>query len=207
MTSASGFDKSCEQLHARLVTGNDPIVTSEIAEALLPQLVSGLRRRFATLSDEQLIDSAAEDALLNYFTDPGQFDPTKGSLLAWLWQCARNNLLNALKKQTSYLHKEKSVELEVAETVYQAEAEAETALINRSMDEQTLQQLRIIVTDPADWQFLILMMEGIRETTVFAEAAGVSDFPIEEQRKLVKQYKDRLKKTIQRHFRRGRQKQ
>lgn len=207
MPSTISLDKSYERFHARLMAGDDPIVTSEIAEALLPQLVSSLSLRFANLSDEQLIDGAVEDALLNYFADPSRFNPAKGTLLAWLWQCARNNLLNALKKQTTYLRKEKSVELEVAETVYQAEAEIEAALINRSVNEQTMQRLRAILPDQTDLRIVILMMEGNRETAVFAEVMSISHLPIEEQQKLVKQHKDRLKKAVQRHYRRGRQKQ
>jgi hypothetical protein len=47
-----------------------------------------------------------------------------------------------------------------------------------------------------------MMMEGIRETELFAATLGISHLSVEEQRTLVKQHKDRLKKTIQRHYKR-----
>jgi hypothetical protein len=45
---------------------------------------------------------------------------------------------------------------------------------------------------------LDLMREGEKRTVVFADAAGFSDLPPEEQAREVKRVKDRIKKRIQR---------
>ena len=207
MSSARSLKQLGEQYHAQLVTSDDPIVTSQITETFLPRLIRLLRSLQYTVNDEHLIASAAEDALLAYFDTPGRFDPRKGNLFAWLAKCARNNLLDELKKQNNYLLREKSVELEAAETVYLAEAEAEAALVERSSDTRTMQKLKEILDDPSDLKVVLLMMEGIRETELFAAALGLSHFSVEGQRTLVKQHKDRLKKTIQRHYKREKPKQ
>jgi hypothetical protein len=45
-----------------------------------------------------------------------------------------------------------------------------------------------------------LMMEGERATHTFANVLGILDLPSNEQRKIVKRNKDRIKKIIQRHI-------
>jgi DNA-directed RNA polymerase specialized sigma24 family protein len=202
MSSANSLEQLGEQYHAQLVTGDNPIVTSQITESFLPHLIRLLRSLQYAISDEHLIAIAAEDALLGYFESPARFDPRKGKLFAWLAKCARNNLLDALKKQKNYLLREKSVELEAAETVYQAEAEAEVALVEHNLDTHTMQKLKEILDDQNDLKVVLMMMEGIRETELFAATLGISHLSVEEQRTLVKQHKDRLKKTIQRHYKR-----
>ncbi len=204
MSPVTGLAELGERLHARLSAGDDPIVTHEITEAFLPYLLQSLRRRFTNLSDEDIFFNAATDALLSYFDQPANFVPERGSLPSWLKVCARNNLLDALKQQKNRGDYEKPVELADLEAVYQTEAEVEMALIERSDDELTWQRLRAVTNDPLDLQLIWLMMEGVRDTQPFAELLGIAATPIEVQRATVKQHKDRLKKMIQRHYKRER---
>ncbi|MBL8207300.1 MAG: sigma-70 family RNA polymerase sigma factor [Blastocatellia bacterium] len=204
MSSATGLAELGKRLHARLSAGDDPIVTHEITEAFLPLLLQSLRRQFSNLSDDDLLINGATDALLNYFDQPANFVPDRGSLTSWLNVCARNNLLDALKQQKNRSDHEKAVELADLEAVYQTEAEAEISLIERNDDDLTWQRLRAVTSDPLDLKLLWLMMEGVRDTQVFAEVLGIASAPIEVQRATVKQHKDRLKKMIQRHYKRER---
>ena len=61
-----------------------------------------------------------------------------------------------------------------------------------------MQKLSEIITDPQDFQVLVLMLEGVRETSAFAVVLGITDRPLTDQTKLVKQCKDRIKKAVQR---------
>jgi DNA-directed RNA polymerase specialized sigma24 family protein len=172
----------------------------------MPALINSLRRQFWNITDHHLIDGAVADALINYFADPGQFNPTEAGLFTWLRQCAKNNLLDALQAQRNYQDREKSVEFEGVELVYQVKTDErpdpEDLLVERTVNTQTMEKLREILPDPTDLKMVVLMMEGIRETYVFADLLGITDRRLEEQKKLVKQHKDRLKKTIQRNYNR-----
>jgi hypothetical protein len=52
-----------------------------------------------------------------------------------------------------------------------------------------------------DRRLAALIVDGERSTRNFAEALGIMDLPIAEQRKTVKQHKDRIKKVLQRRGR------
>jgi RNA polymerase sigma-70 factor, ECF subfamily len=198
MSSAPSLTQLGEQLHTRLIAGDDPIVTNEIVEVFLARLINRLSRHFPNVSDKDLMANAAEDALLSYFNDPARFTPERGSLMAWLGACARHNLLDTLRQQNKHYKSEKVVELSEVEAVYQAEAENE--LLERSADEGTMKRLSTLLPDPTDLRLALLMMEGIRETTVFAAVLKITELSPEEQQQIVKRHKDRLKKTIQRHY-------
>jgi RNA polymerase sigma-70 factor, ECF subfamily len=55
------------------------------------------------------------------------------------------------------------------------------------------------LSDPRDRQILALRLQGERRTEAFAEILGLSDLPIEAQRREVKRAKDRIDKILRRH--------
>lgn len=67
-------------------------------------------------------------------------------------------------------------------------------------DNKVFQQLRELLPDPLDQAVLKLMMDGERDTSRFAEILEVSGESPEEQFKIVKKCKDRIKKVIQRRY-------
>jgi hypothetical protein len=60
-----------------------------------------------------------------------------------------------------------------------------------------------LLPDPTDQEIVLLMMEGIRETSAYADVLGISDYSVEEQAAIVKRHKDRLKKKLERHIKRS----
>lgn len=195
-----------EELHARLLAGTSATVTSEIAEAFLARVTNSLRKEFLTLADQHLVDVAVEDALISYFDNPARFDPQRAGLATYLYRRARSLLLNLIKSQKNLFEKEKAVELEDEEAVYQMTesetADVEQSLAQREMDEAIWRKLCEIFTDRRDLELMKLMMEGIRETTSYAELLGASSLSTDEQASLVKRHKDSLKKAVQRKYRR-----
>ena len=204
MSSQFDLKELGERLHQRLLSGSDLTATSEIAEAFLPAIVRSLAKGYPRLPDPHLIHTAADDALINLFEHPARFDPARGDLFAYLRIRARSYLLNSLDQQKG--SQNKVVELDEARTVYEMEAhdetDAETALISREFQAGVMRQLRQVFTDPADLRVVALLIEGVRETQAFAEVLGVADRPIEEQKRLVKQAKDRVNKILERKIRR-----
>jgi hypothetical protein len=202
MSSQIDRRRRWQHLHQRLLSGSSPTVTSEIAREVLPAIVKGLSREFPLLGDPHLIETAGEDALLFYFDHPAQFDPARSGLLTYLRMRAKGYLLNSLGWQKSSQGGEKVVELADSETVYEVEAQnerdAEAELIEHESQTEIMQKLGEIITDPRDFEALALMLENVRETSAFAAVLGITDRPLVEQTKLVKQCKDRIKKAIQR---------
>ncbi len=194
-------------MHERLLSGTSMTVTSEIAETFLSPVANSLRKQFPSLGDPHLIETAVEDALIAYFHDPTRFDPRRAGLGVYLRQIAKSRLLNLLAREKNLSAPEKVVELEAVESVYEMTdskiADPEDDLARRESDDATLRRLRELLTNPIDFELAKLMMEGVRETDSYAALLGLSSLPAEERKREVKRHKDRVKKTIQRKYRRG----
>lgn len=137
MSSPPNLRRIGEQLHARLIVGESLTITSEIADTFLPVLLSSLRKLFWNLSDPHLIDTAAEDALIDYFNNPARFDPTRSGLFTYLRLLAKSRVLDLLAGQQSHQRKEMVVELEGVGTVYRDEAHEDLTWKRRSCNVMT----------------------------------------------------------------------
>jgi len=162
MPSPINFRQLGEELHARLLAGTSATVTSEIAEAFMAHLISSLKKEFFTLADQALVDTAVVDALISYFDSPTRFNPQRAGLFTYLRWRARSRLLNLMAGQKNLFEREKVVEVEDEEAVYQmTESETvdvECSLVQREMDETTWRKLCEIFTDQRDLEFVKLMM-------------------------------------------------
>lgn len=198
--------KMWNELHNRLISG-DVIVSAEIAEYFIPFLIGKLNRLFQNIDDPHLIETAVIDALMDYLSKPNQYDPSRGNLFSFLILKAKSDLLNFLspkKIDQAQVDLAEIVELDNDSSVYGVE------LIDEIMDVEELitnnlspiwNRLSSIIPDRTDQKIVKLMMDGIRETDVYAEVMGIQNLPDDEQSRIVKQNKDRLKKVIQRHIR------
>jgi hypothetical protein len=159
------------------------------------------------LDDPHLVDTAVEDALLSYFKRPEQYDPAKLRLEGYLYMSARGDLLNLLKQQekdSRQVGLAEVVELGDSDTEHgvevQDELDMETFVLNRTSP--VWERLSQILPDSTDQEIVLLMMEGVRETSVYADVLGISDHAPEEQFIIVKRHKDRVKKRLQRNLNR-----
>lgn len=189
-------------LHYRLMAGDDVIVTSEIAEALLPPLIGRLRRRFFWHSDQHMIEEQAGQSLLNYFSRPAIFDPTKGTLLGFLKMDASRNILDIIRAERR--KKDVEVPLVYAEYLVTGESDGPDWEIIRSDLSPVLRQLDARLTDPLDRRLLALMVDGERSTGAYAVELEIQHLEQHEQERVVKRHKDRLKKKLQRELKRRR---
>ncbi|HEX8072045.1 MAG TPA: sigma factor [Pyrinomonadaceae bacterium] len=196
MSSQADRKQLGERLHQRLLTGSDLTVTGEIAEAFMSALARSLAKEFPRLRDPHLIDTAVADALVNLFERPKRFDPSRAELFTYLRVRARSYLLNSLRREKG--SENKVVELDDLRAVYDVGAEA--ALISREFQAGVVERLRRVFTEPEDLRVVALLVENERKTEAFAEALGITGRPPEEQRKLVKQAKDRINKILDRKF-------
>ncbi len=59
-----------------------------------------------------------------------------------------------------------------------------------------MKRMFAVVTDPVDRRLVELMMDRVRETEAYAEVLGRQHLAAEDQAKIVKRHKDRLKKLL-----------
>lgn len=193
-----------EHLHKRLLAG-DPLVTNDIAEKFLPVLIRTIQRKFSNLSDTHLISAAAGDALLSLFSHPERFDPARATLLTYLKVRTRSYLLNRLAERKNIPDGYKIFELDDQDTVYANEIEdpsnSARVVLGKVFQNEIVTRLQQVFTDDRDLRVIELMIEGERETGAFAEALGIANLNITDQKRLVKRAKDRLKKVLERTFR------
>jgi len=88
MCSANEMDDPGLNLHQRLVAG-DLTASAELAELFLPIITDRLARIFPQLDDVCMVDTAVEDALLNYIERPTQYKPEKLRLESYLVMSAK----------------------------------------------------------------------------------------------------------------------
>lgn len=187
------------KLHEQLLTGSSRVVTSEIAEVFMPLLIKSLRRKYFNVKDVTLIESAVTDAVMTYFAHPERYNPEKSGLFTYLRLRAASNLLNLLAAEKSH----EFVELEPLNSVNETEGDdIEELLIQREVNDRVMQQIRQILPDPVDQEVVSLMISGIRDTSSFAEKLNIQHCDPEEQARIVKRHKDRIKVSLKRKYRR-----
>jgi RNA polymerase sigma-70 factor (ECF subfamily) len=190
------------RLHLRL--GDlDPVAPADACRAYLPALLGWLCGKYPSV-DPHLRQSAAHDALLGYFLRPQSYDPHRGDLGTYLRVTARSDLWNLFRSEGRHYRRRVAwpvVELgqesgylsggaddPAAQAERQEEAEQWTAFWRDLQGRLSGEERRV----------LDLMLAGERRATAFAEAAGLSHLPPEEQRREVKRVKDRIKKRLER---------
>lgn len=195
-------------IHQRLLDG-DRVASEELVRAYLPRLVNTLRNELWQRDHAVLVD-AAIDALFAYVQRPTLYDPVKSGLFTYLMISARGDLLNAVTRNVA------RSKHEIAITSVEDERDRRNIIMDRAdpgvpdqarrieiiYGREIATKLRRAITDPRDWKMLELMSDGVRDTNSYCEILGIEKLSSVEQRKLVKQNKDRLKKQLER-FRAG----
>lgn len=195
------------QIHNRLVRG-DKVASAELAEALLDDLVAKLKRRFSGESDHDLLVDAAIEAVMSYVKNPGQFDPDRRSLKGFLVMAADGDYRNLRDKRRRFRVHETGVE-DVEESASARNKRIHTLAdsdgvgplseaIHREDEEAYRRFLNETFVDQVDRQLADLVLSNERSTDRFSEVLGIQDEPIEQQRKIVKNHKDRIKKRLER---------
>jgi DNA-directed RNA polymerase specialized sigma24 family protein len=193
-------------IHERLVNG-DPTASEELARKYLPSIqrhVSG-RAHAHGVYDRDVINDAAVDAVFGYIRSPEKFDPGKSGLYGYLKRAAERDLINAVQKDRRRRRGEElhaDVELSIVARNRSSEVDrirhdSENEALSRIQGQREMADLTG-TANQQDQALLRLMAEGERVTGKFAIVLGVTDLPIADQRRIVKQHKDRLKAQLKR---------
>lgn len=187
-------DADCLLDAHRCLVGGDPTAPARIFVLVHAPLVGILRKTYGRLPDDAASDLAT-DAIVEYLGAPGRFDPARASLKTYLSVIAKRDAINWLKKRSNHerLHK-KFVELDgdggnIHGAVDSSRLEAETVLRKFGPE---------IVDDEKDVAVLKLMLLGEDRTDEYAAAIGVLGLPPAERRSIVKKYRDKIEKRLER---------
>ena len=185
----------CRQIHTRLLS-NDPTAPAELVEGVLNSLIGRLSKKFPDLYRSDLLYDAVTDALMEYIKTPSKFDPSKRGLFGYLLMAAKGDLLNTLDKMQRRGEKEIIVEnVEVQEL--SRNNGLDLPAVEDRIDIRTVrQELEKLFDKPEDRGIAHLILQGERSTDAYADILGIESLPLDEQRRLVKRHKDRIKKRI-----------
>lgn len=192
-----------QQRHKRILQ-EDVTAFAELSEYALPHLISFLQQQFPTQEAHQ-IEITAVDTLMTYLAMPEKYNPDKLSLFAYLRMSARGDMLNAIDKETRHERRHQAIDdPTLQEQIPSLDLLTQTGELDEWLETHTnltrtelLQKLDDDL-DETDKVMLLLMFDGIRDTSRYAEVMGISDLPQAEQQAQVKRAKDRLQKRLQR---------
>ena len=205
-------DQNWQYEQHNLLLAGDPVASAVIADRIYPIMIKHLEYKYPEISQD-IIVSAATDAMINYLKRPEQYNPQKASLVGYLKMAANGDLKNILKSEKKRACKEilrdplvnekdivelhaSSPEL-VAEKAFIDPTAASTPEIELGAKEQE-EMLTQIFSNDVDQRLGLMVINGVRETSHYAEVLSVNSLPVTEQRILVKQHKDRIKKRLER---------
>ncbi|MBI4497318.1 MAG: hypothetical protein HY689_05410 [Chloroflexi bacterium] len=199
MTAPTPFEL---QIHQRL-RACDPVAPEDLAEAYLERLIRRLRARLRGPWDDMALYDAATDALMDYIEGPSHYDPTRGSLLAYLTMSAWRDLQNAWAREDRRSGRTLPLD-DVAQrggdrnTLIEEATDPAEVVAREWAAREWEQRLLQAFPDPLDRQLLQLIFEGERRTAAYSAVLGLERLDVAQQRRIVKRHKDRIKKRLQR---------
>lgn len=192
-----------QRLYERLVN-RDALAPNDLATAFLEPLVRWLTETNGGIHPDMICE-AADEAILALLHNPASYHPLEMELEDYLRMSAQGDLRNALNKEMR--HRRGRNRLEVVEL-----SDDDGKYLGRNDDpalplmiEEELASLARSVPDSVrdgltevEVRVLELMLRKERRTSCYVEACDIADRPLEEQKRVIKQIKDRLKKRIER---------
>lgn len=192
------------RIYERLIAG-EPDAPADLIELFLDPLIHALRATYPHLPDPLLINDTVADSLLQFVQHPQRYQAAKGSLWNYLYMDALRDLHNAYQRESR--RESRLVPFDPVAHDRPARNDEIDAVIEQLAPEQLpagmsidalVTQLRQQLADPRDWAVIELMLAEERRTEAYARVLGVAHLPIAEQRRRVKQAKDRLRLWLKR---------
>ncbi len=121
---------------------------------------------------------------------------------------ARGDLLNTLKpRKLDENSTQLNEDVEFQDSFSEENIEGCVAIAEENVEEEALSRLSTVYPrinelfpEPKDREFVLMMMNGVRDSEEFAKILGIEKLSISQQRDIVKRHKDRIKKVITRNM-------
>ena len=196
-----------EQL--RLHIEGDPVAQSRLAEAIYPHLVWLLGIKYKVNIDDDWIHEAASEAVIKFLKKPETYDPEKKGLLSYLERAAKWRLDDIIERNNTYRKRfissespkiiefRQNVEVLDGLSVLEIKEEFEKRKTNNAEPDLTgiLPQL---FENEIDVRMAELICAKVRSTTQYVAVLNISGESAEEQKRIVKRHKDRIKLKLKR---------
>lgn len=182
-----------ELLAAWRVLVADPTTAGEFMRLTLRPLAEMLAA-WQPRADPHVIETAAGDALLAFLRRPAAYDPGRRPLPVYLRVIARRRLFSELKREGR--HHSGRIPWDAVE-LHQSDRNDPVDDDLPSLDSPALQAVITGLWD-VERRVFDLLMDGERDTPIFAAAMGLTDLPADEQEVEVKRAKDRIKARLKR---------
>lgn len=201
-------DRNFERdIHSRLIAG-DPTAPDDLATRYLEPVRMHVRRQAYNrgIQDRDLVNDATVDAVFDYIRHPEKFNSEKATLLGYLKFAAGKDLANAISKHVRRRRGEEltdNVEFAIQPRnkmgfMERVRRDVETRLIEHIDRQREVRNVVSTIKEDIDRRLVQLMSEGVRKTEVFAAELGITHLSITDQRRIVKQHKDRLNQHLKR---------
>lgn len=188
----------------RLVVQANATAFAELCEIALPHLTQFLRRQYPTY-DNSDHDETAIDTLLAYHSRPQKFDPGKLSLFAYLRMAARRDFLNKIDRHNRHNRRLLDIDNPAIQSIMPNQQSLEENFVvdawlsqHTSLSQEEFIDALNSLLDATDQKVFSLLLDGVRETEVYAEVMGLDGENIQVQQQEVKRAKDRVIKKLQR---------
>lgn len=193
------------ELH-RGIKAKDDISFSKLFMMYHAQIGRSLSRRYPTINtrDESLIETAVIDAFISYNNNPDSYNPEKATLMSFIKMAAYGDLMNSLKREKKHGNRKdlpESVELEEKfwNTIMKSSASADSTIVTDELLKAVQDILQNYFTNDTDITLAKMILANETKTEYYSEVLEIEDLEIEEQRREVKKYKDRIKQVLKRH--------
>jgi len=192
-------------LYLRLIAG-EPDASSDLIELLLDPLTAARHRKFPGLPDPNLVVDKVIDTLFRFVQQPDRFQPERGDLRGYLYMDALGDIRNAWQKERRRVIREIPFD-PVAHDMPDGNSDIEDTILRKLAPAglpdgrdaaAIISQLRADISDARDWDVVTLMALGERSTSSYASVLQITGLPLDEQRRIVKQAKDRLRLRLKR---------
>jgi DNA-directed RNA polymerase specialized sigma24 family protein len=192
------------QLHEATIAG-DETAFSKLFTLYSYDIFKALKRLYPVVGkkDDATIMEAVSDGFLGYHRNPSTFNPQLSTLKSFLHLACERDLINSLDKEKRRKKKMQFVEVDESfgNRHMKVEETPQSILVQKEQAAIEIQYLRKSFDDNVDVELAKLIRNGERKTEAFSRILGVENLPFEQQQKIVKQNKDRIKITLKRNRR------
>ncbi len=196
-------------------TSGDPTASSEIFLRYYDLLIDAPARihrpqePISSLNGEidEVADNAVLQAIETYLSNPETYDPDHKTFGGYLKMSAQGDFLNLFQRER---HGKQAIESGVVRFDFESWnnlVHEDTDLVEEIEDASAASELLAFAQSCAhndeDRTVLALMFRFERNSSVFANALGITHLPEKDQRAQVNKIKDRLSKRLKRGYRGG----
>ncbi|MGK7933183.1 MAG: hypothetical protein AB4041_17370 [Microcystaceae cyanobacterium] len=199
--SSDDFDDLGQKIHQKILDGHEN-APSQLFCSFAEAIIQHLQYRYPNIHDDHLIYDAVTEAMQNYLKRPTTYQPNREkSLLNYLKMSAEGDLKNKLDKESRRRNREKTIQQSLESEICHSGKSMLDTLADREQIESFEKILRQELSN-LDWQlYQLIFQQEERATVNYVELLNLEEKTEFEQRKLVKQHKDRIKKKVARLLR------